>query len=274
MRTFTAFAVLFAAFLGTPGSLRAQSEDGSVPLGDLARSIRRNKAEAANKPAPTTPVINNENINQVTDDVAKRKTTGTFSYSIDKSGDTFQVSSPDVTCSLSFNSKATALLSNPFASQELPQNQLARLEGPAVINGDTLQITVYNGSGWELREITVGLTVLRHPVARVAPVVGPMLVPAAATTIDSQPDLLTPEAPVPEEKPSDVTVLYKLKGAAPPSATTVFQQPLYAPLAPGDEWHWAIVEAKGVPPATPADVLGATPTLGAATLPVAVSPSK
>jgi len=57
-----------------------------------------------------------------------------------------------------------------------------------------------------------------------------------------------PVRPQAEEKRSDLTLLYRLKGSAPPAATTVFQETLAAPLSPGQEWHWAIVEAKGLPP--------------------------
>jgi hypothetical protein len=51
----------------------------------------------------------------------------------------------------------------------------------------------------------------------------------------------------PEKKP-DITVIYRMRAAAGPSTTTVFSTPLNLDLAPGDEWHWAIVQAKGYPP--------------------------
>jgi len=51
----------------------------------------------------------------------------------------------------------------------------------------------------------------------------------------------------PEKKP-DVTVIYRMRAAAPPWVTTVFSAPLNLDFAPDEEWHWAIVQAKGYPP--------------------------
>jgi hypothetical protein len=51
----------------------------------------------------------------------------------------------------------------------------------------------------------------------------------------------------PEKKP-DVTVIYRMRAAAPPWVTTVFSAPLNLELAPDEEWHWAIVQARGYPP--------------------------
>ena len=45
-------------------------------------------------------------------------------------------------------------------------------------------------------------------------------------------------------------MIYRMRAAAPPSATTVFSTPLRLELAPDEEWHWAIVQAKGYPPGT------------------------
>ena len=66
-----------------------------------------------------------------------------------------------MTCDLSFSASATALLSDPYAPQELPEAELAKLDGPATISGDTLQLSVHNGTNWNIKEITVGLTILR-----------------------------------------------------------------------------------------------------------------
>jgi hypothetical protein len=59
---------------------------------------------------------------------------------------------------------------------------------------------------------------------------------------------LAQESEVRPEKNPDTTILYRMRAAAPPFATTVFSAPLNAPLAPDQEWHWAIVQAKGYPP--------------------------
>ena len=62
----------------------------------------------------------------------------------------------------------------------------------------------------------------------------------------------------PTEKRSDLTLLLHLKGSTAPFATTVYREKLDASLLgvnldEGQEWHWAIVEAKGIPPTTVAN---------------------
>jgi hypothetical protein len=204
----------------------AQSDGGEPSLGDLARSMRKGK------PVAEHAVIDNDNLHQVMDEVQNRKLNGSLLFSLDGIAKKFQVSSPDVTCDLSFSASATSLLSDAYAPQDLPEGELAKLDGPASISGDTLQIAVHNGTSWSVKEITVGLTILRSSEARGSA----RLIPAAETT-----NLL------PEKHP-DVTVLYHLKGSAPPSTTTVFHETLGTALGRDQEWHWAIVQAKGLPP--------------------------
>jgi hypothetical protein len=207
----------------------AQPEENDVSLGDLARAVRRNK------PDKPKPLIDNDNFPQVIDAINKQKPWNTLKYSIDSPGNTFQVSSPDVSCSLSFNARATSLISSPFSTRSLPGSELAKLSGPAKIEGDTIEISVYNGSGWSVREITVGLTIVRS--ATNATIYGrAKLIPASATDV------------VHDEKMSDTTVLVHFKDFAAPLATTTLRQHLDAPLSSGEDWHWAIIEAKGVPP--------------------------
>jgi len=213
-----------------PASGVAQSDGAEPSLGDLARALRKGK------PAPEHAVIDNDNLRQVMDEVQNRKLNGSLLFSFDGKAKKFQVSSPDVTCDLSFSAAATSLLSDAYAPQDLPEGELAKLDGPATINGDTLQIEVHNGTGWSIKEITVGLTILRSSEANTARQGPARLVPAAETTT-----LLS-------EKHPDVTVLYHLKGSAAPSATTVFHETLGTALSQDQEWHWAIVQAKGVPP--------------------------
>ena len=203
----------------------AQSDGGEPSLGDLARSMRKGK------PVAEHAVIDNDNLHQVMDEVQNRKLNGSLLFSLDGIAKKFQVSSPDVTCDLSFSASATSLLSDAYAPQDLPEGELAKLDGPASISGDTLQIAVHNGTSWSVKEITVGLTILR-----ISEVNRARLIPAAETT-----NLL------PEKHP-DVTVLYHLKGSAPPSTTTVFHETLGTALGRDQEWHWAIVQAKGLPP--------------------------
>ncbi len=162
------------------------------------------------------------------------KLKGSLLFSFDGAAKKFQVSSPDVTCDLSFSGSATSLLSDAYAPQELPAGELAKLDGPATISGDTLQVSVHNGTTWNIKEITVGLTILRDSGTDAAQSGSARLIPAAETTT-----LLS-------EKHPDVTVLYHLKGSAAPSSTTVFQETLSAALSHDQEWHWAIVQAKGI----------------------------
>ncbi|HUE51618.1 MAG TPA: hypothetical protein VMO80_04695 [Terriglobales bacterium] len=220
--------------LALPVRLVAQSDNLGPSLGDLARSLRQQSK--APKAPPAHTVIDNDNLTQVMNQVEGQRLNGRMLFSFDGVGKNFQVSSPDVTCSLSFSAQATALLSDSYVAQNLPAGELAKLEGPATIDGDSLQISVFNGTGWNLKEITVGLTVLRAREAKTAYFGPAKLVPAAATS------------DVPTEKPSDITVLYRLKGAAAPLTTTVFRETLGTVLAPDQDWHWAIVEAKGIPP--------------------------
>ena len=238
-------------FLGILGLLVltpawAQYEEHPVPLGDLARSLRKKEKEKTpDQPAPARTVIDNDNFSQVMDDVASHRLAGSSPlYSFDGAGKTFQVSSPDVTCSLSFNANASSLLARPAVPIVLPDDEMHKLDGPATITDDGLQVSVFNGTDWKLEEITVGLTVVR----RSTPVAGyygtGKLVPAAS------------EITVVAEKHSDVTTLHRLKGTAPPFLITVFKAPLTITLGPDEEWHWAIIQAKGFPPDKLPDVPG------------------
>jgi len=231
-----ALSLILLAAVIAPVRLAAQS-DGEMSLGDVARSVRRNRQ------APAKTVIDNDNFSQALDDVASHRPSSGFLFSFDGIGKSFQVSSPDVTCSLSFNANASSLLTDPNVARELPASELANLQGPADIQGDALEISIFNNTGWALREITVGLTILRHGEntadARFA---GPArLVPASSNEMVAVP------SDVPQKRP-DVTVLYHLKGAAAPYGNTKFRGTMAAPLAPDEDWHWAIVQAKGVPP--------------------------
>jgi hypothetical protein len=211
----------------------AQSDGAEPSLGDLARSLRKGK------PAPEHTVIDNDNLRKVMDEVQNLKLKGSLLFSIDGIGKKFQVSSPDVTCDLSFSASATSLLSDAYAPQDLPETELAKLDGPATITGDTLQVSVHNGTSWNIKEITVGLTILRDSGTEAARSGSARLRPAAETTT-----LIS-------EKHPDVTVLYHLKGLAAPSSTTVFHETLNSAPIHDQEWHWAIVQAKGIPSPKP-----------------------
>jgi hypothetical protein len=216
--------------------LYAQDDPDSIPLGDLARSLRK-------KPAASESVIDNDNLSKVMQDADSRRAVGSSSiFSFVAGSSTFRASSPDVTCSLSFSSNSSSLQSDPVLLNELPRTELAKLEGPATIDGDSLQITVHNGSEWELREVLIGLTIVkeREPGETASYFGKAKVVPAVAGTSEPAQDSF--------QKQADVTLLLHVKGSAAPSATAVFRTALNFALFPDQEWHWAIVKAKGIPP--------------------------
>src|SRR5258708_12355154 len=69
----------------------------------------------------------------------------------------------DVSFSLSFTGKTTSPLPDSLLVDELPRTELSKLDGPATIDGDTLQVSVHNGTLWELREVLIGLTIVKRP---------------------------------------------------------------------------------------------------------------
>jgi hypothetical protein len=216
----------------------AQSEE-EVSLGDVARSVRKTKVEskAESQAKPAEAVIDNDNLSGIMEEAEAHRLQGRLVFSIDAAGTNFEMKSPDGTCSLSFDAKATALVSAPYVPQDLPENEVMKLDGPATIDDGMLQVSVFNPTGWNLTEITVGLTMVRHeekdaaydPIAKLLPAADEDLVPA--------------------EKHSDLTVLYHLKGVAAPLSSAVFREALGLTPVPGQEWHWAIVQAQGIPPA-------------------------
>jgi hypothetical protein len=219
--------------LALPVCLRAQ-EDGDTPLGDVARTFRK-------KPASPDVIIDNDNLSKELDDAESRHVPGSsFVFSLDTGGNNFHVSSPDVSCSLSFSAKTSSLLSDPILD-ELPRTELTKLDGPATIDGDSLQVSMHNGTSWELREVVIGLTIVKRPEASdTALSFGQArIVPAAMAGFPAQ---------EPPQKQPDVTLLLKVKGSAAPSATAIFRTPLNFALFPDQDWHWAIVKAKGIPP--------------------------
>jgi hypothetical protein len=237
-RAYLRLALTILVFSAPMPSL-AQSED-SVSLGDLARAVRKAKEPT---PQPAAPVvIDNDNLSKIMDDVENHRLNGKPLLSMDSKEKTLRMSSPDGTCSLSFNAEAASLVVPPYVSEELPQSEIAKLDGPAKIDGDRLQVTIFNGTDWNLKEVTIGLTIVRR-IEKSAGLVGaPRLLPAVAQ------DAPSPENSTSSEKPSDLTLVYHLKGTAAPMATTIFRETLSASLAPDQEWHWAILNVKGIPP--------------------------
>jgi len=222
--------------LGAPATLSAQSDD-LVSLGSYARQLRKASKEPA---APV--VIDNDNLSKIMDEVEEHRLNGKPMLTLNSAENNFRLSSPDGTCSLSFNANMTSLLTAPYVAEDLPQDELPKLEGPASIDGDRLQITMFNGTDWNVKEITIGLTIVRHAEDIAAANAIPRLLPAVALDGTAQ------EATAPTQKSSDVTLLFHLKGTAEPLATTIFREALGMKLAPDQEWHWAIINAKGVRP--------------------------
>jgi hypothetical protein len=232
-------AILVAGLLllALPPHVYAQDGMDEMPLGDVARSFRKNAA-------PSETIIDNDNLSKVMDEAeSKHVTGGSLVFSLDPAGKNVQVSAPDVTCSLSFSSKTSALLADPVMLDELPRSELAKLDGPATIDGDSLQVSMHNGTAWELREVVIGLTIVRRPdPADAVSYYGPArIVPAVAGGSAQQ-------LQDSYQKQPDVTVLLRVKGSAAPAATALFRTQLNFALFPDQEWHWAIVRAKGVPP--------------------------
>jgi len=226
---------------GLPLQLCAQ--DDETPLGDVARNLR--------KPQASEAVIDNDNISKVMDDAESHHKAGSsMVFSFDPGGKNFKVSSPDVTCNLSFSAKTSSLLSDSLQVDELPRSELAKLEGPATIDGDLLQVAIHNGTLWNLREVMIGLTIIRRPETSVGYFDTARIIPAVAGGSERQ-------VQDSSQKQPDVTLLLKVKGSAAPTATAIFRTSLNFAMFPDQEWHWAIVKAKGIPPATPGQ--GANP---------------
>src|ERR1051326_2074238 len=153
-----------------------QAQDDGVSLGDLARAARSAKASSDQN------VIDNDNLKVVMDQAESERLNGKPVFSIDPSGTSFRMTSPDGTCSLSFDAKATSLISTPYVATELPQDELLKLEGPAEIHDGILEVSLHNGSQWELKEIVVGITVPQNAS-------NPLLKPALLGDVSTSPKL-------------------------------------------------------------------------------------
>ena len=236
-------ATMLAAIL-ISGRAVAQDDPNETPLGDVARNLRK-------KGPSTQAVIDDDNLPEAMQKAESRQGFGSsLRFLMAGEGRGFQVSAPDVTCSLSFTANVKSLLSSQYAQMELPAAEVAKLEGQATIQGDALTVPVFNATDWHVSELAIALTVVRKS--------GRALIPSgeiggsqeegmtsAETTTLIPGDVL--EQVRPEKKP-DVTVIYRMRAAAVPGERTVFSAPLALDLAPTDEWHWAIVQAKGYPP--------------------------
>src|SRR6202165_3773112 len=240
--------------------LAASAQEEAPSLGDLARKVRKNKLQQPQQQEdPAHPVIDNDNLARVMDDAKKARPVKPDKtvFSIDPSGNTLKVSSPDVTCSLSFNARASSLLIKPVLVEDLPLTELLKLDGPGSIQDESLQLEVFNGTDWDIREITIGLTLERKPGQNAEVAARARVIPAAEGL-----------APVTVERRSDVTLLYHLKAEAKPFSTTAFHENIGITPGADEDWRWSIVEAKGIRPSQAQsapdslpDPLFATPSL-------------
>ncbi len=220
--------------------LSASAQEDALSLGDLARNVRKNKSQQPQQLAdPAHPVIDNDNLAQVMDDAKKARPVKPDKtvFSIDPSGNTLKISSPDVTCSLSFNARASSLLIKPVLVEDLPLTELLKLDGPGSIQDESLQLEVFNGTDWDIREITIGLTLERKPGQNAEVAARARVIPVAEGL-----------APVTVERRSDVTLLYHLKAEAKPFSTTAFHEDIGITPGADEDWRWSIVEAKGIRP--------------------------
>jgi len=238
--------IALVVLVGVVGPNAASAQDEEQSLGDLARNLRRDKAQqqaSAPAPPPLQTVVDNDNLAQVMADARKLKPIEPDKtvLSLNSSGDKLTVSSPDVTCSMSFNARASSLIVKPVLVEDLPPEELVKLDGPAAIHDDTLQLEVSNGTDWALREITVGLTMERRPgedaeraaLARVLPVVDGGALSGSSLAV---------------ERHSDVTLLFHLKTETKPFERSTLSEYVGVTPGPDEEWRWSIVEAKGIRP--------------------------
>jgi hypothetical protein len=116
--------------------------------------------------------------------------------------------------------------------------ELLKIDGPGSIQDESLQLQVFNGTDWELREVTIGLTLERKPGENAEIAAEARVIPLAEGL-----------APVTVERRSDVTLLYHLKAEAKPFSTTAFHEDIGITPGPDEDWRWSIVEAKGIRPA-------------------------
>jgi hypothetical protein len=227
-----------------PARLSAQDssspdDPNETPLGDVARNLRNNNP-------PPKQVIDNDNLTDVMDR-ADGQHTSIFKFLMAGDGKTFRLAAPDVTCSLSFTASTKALLTQQYAQMELPASELSKLTGPATIEGDALSVSLFNGTNWHVSEIDVAFTLVPTKTLNALDVAGTTPLESSSSPFAVHSEDFESDAVRPEKKP-DRTVIYKMRAAAPPSSGSTFSAPLDLDITPGQEWHWAIVEAKGYPP--------------------------
>ena len=122
-----------------------------------------------------------------------------------------------------------------------PASELARLEGHASIEGDSLNVSVHNGTDWHVSEIAVAVMIVRKSVANAAAGEGVSNLETATAEGARPPEVQTDKKP-------DTTVIYRMRAVGVPWSVTTFSARLQSELGAGSEWHWAVVQARGYPP--------------------------
>ena len=240
-------SIILMVFALWPLTIAAQDEEPS--LGELARQLRQNRGQSQD-----APIIDNDNLAQTIEDAKNLhpRSPDKFVLSIDPAGN-IKAAAPDVSCSLSFNARAGALLVKPVLLETLPLPELLKIDGPGSIQDQNLELQVFNGTEWDLREITIGLTLERKPGESAEMAARARVIPAAENSL--APTL---------EKRSDVTLLYHLKADAKPFTTATFKEDIGITPGPDEDWRWSIVEAKGIRSPEvqiPSDQIPPAPTL-------------
>jgi len=240
--------LLLLVLLATLGPSRATAQDDpdQMPLGDVARNLRK-------KAPPAKPIIDDDNLPQVMQQVDRHDDSSSgFRFLMSRDSQGFQVSAPDVTCSLAFTANVKSLLSSQYDQMDLPPTEMAKIEGKAVVEGDALTVPVFNGTQWHLSELAIAFTVVKKARRGVVPwnQEGASFASADVTPPLARETGVDAFQQVRPEKRPDVAVIYRMRAAALPWSNAVFSAPLKLELDPGEEWHWAIVQAKGYPPET------------------------
>jgi hypothetical protein len=236
----------------------ANGYSDDTPLGDVARNLRKKT------PPSSQGVIDDDNLTQVMSQAESRHDAGAgLTFLMTGESKEFRVAAPDVTCSLAFTANVKTLLSNQYSQMALPPDDVLKLDASATIEGDALIVSVLNRTDWHVSEVTVALTVVKKSAGGAA---GPDAVGDVAESIQSQ---VLQSQVRPERKP-DSTVIYRMRAAASPTTTTAFSAPLNLKLAADEEWHWAIVQARGYPPQSYA---GSLPPTTQASTPASVQPA-
>ena len=102
MRLILALATLLATMM--PALLVAQDDPNDLPLGDVARTLRKKTPLSQN-------VIDDDNLPKMMEEAESRHAAGSALKFLKTGEDNgFKVAAPDVTCSLSFSAGAKSLL--------------------------------------------------------------------------------------------------------------------------------------------------------------------